>query len=75
VGLSNVVTNKNDADDLIAKYPPNSPAVIYYDPLSPSQSALIAGKSVPVMGFVMIGLMIITISAVIGFMVKSGIVN
>jgi hypothetical protein len=75
VGLSNVVTNKNDADDLIAKYPPNSPAVIYYDPLSPSQSALITGKSVPVMGFVMVGLMIIAISAVIGFIVKSGILN
>ena len=75
VGLPNVVTNKNDADDLLATYSPNSAATIYYDPANPSQSALITGKSVPVIGFIILGLMIIIIGAVIVFIVKSGILN
>ena len=75
VGLPNVVTNKNDADDLSVKYSANNAAAIYYDPANPSQSALITGKSVPVIGFIMLGLMILLIGGIIVFIVKSGILN
>lgn len=75
VGLPNVVSNKNDADELLATYSPSGAAKIFYNPAKPSESALITAKSVPIIGFIILGLMIIVIASVIGFIIKSGILD
>ena len=74
-GLPNIVTHKNDADDLLTTYSPDSISAIYYNPANPSQSALITGKSIPIAGFIIIGVMIIVIIVGISFIIKSGILN
>jgi preprotein translocase subunit SecF len=74
-GLPNIVSNRVDADDLLQKYVPNASAEIFYNPKQPNESALITGKSIPIAGFVIFGVMIILIGGGIGFIVKSGILN
>lgn len=74
-GLPNIVTHKNDADDLLTTYSPDSIKAVYYNPANPSESALITGKSIPIAGFIIIGIMIIVIVVSISFIIKSGILN
>lgn len=64
-GMPNVAGSKKDGEDIVKAYPGGGDAVIYYNPQSPSESALITGKSVSMAGFVAIAIIILAASGII----------
>lgn len=68
-GMPNVAGSKKDGEDIIKKYPEGAKAIIYYNPKFPANSALITGKSVPIWGFIVIGVIILAAGGIIfGFL-------
>lgn len=64
-GMPNVAGSKKDGEDIVEKYPTGAATAVYYNPASPSESALITSKSVSITGFVVLAIMILAAGGII----------
>jgi hypothetical protein len=69
-GLPNIAGSKIDGEALVKSYPVGKEIIVFYNPKSPADAALITGNSIPMVGYILIFSMIIGIGALIIFVIR-----
>jgi len=70
-GMPNIAGSKQDAEDIVRRYPAGETIRVFYNPVKPSEAALITGRDVPIAGFVVFGLLIAGVAGLILFLLNS----
>lgn len=75
--MSSVFSDSQLAQELVDRFPAGEEVSVYVDPDRPSQAALIKGDTVPIMGFVVVGVVILLVLGIFGVvgLVVSGVID
>ncbi len=73
--IPNIFERKQDAEEIIAKYPIGAPTAVYFNPSNPKASALIAGKQINSIAIVALGLLAATVISGIIWVLRSGLLD
>lgn len=74
-GVPNIAGSKIVAEDMLSQYPAGKTVPVFYNPDNPADAALITGKSIPIAGFVLFGVILVVGAGAIIFLLKSGILS